>query len=110
MAYDRIWPGRYNVLPFTDTELESEKTTEGAITPPADETPRDSECSAENKKESNGCVLYRGNRVGVCCMIGDSSDFCEGNNPVKCLYGRKPVFNKQSEDPLVERLTNNLFT
>lgn len=109
MAYDCVWSSRYNVLPVADTELESEKRTESVITPPADKTARDSECGTEHERESNGGDTYYGNRVGVCHTMDNDGDFRERNSPVKCLYGRKPIFDEPSEDPLIERLMNNLF-
>lgn len=78
MAYDSVWSSRDDMVPFADTELEGEKASKGAITPPAGETPCDSKCGAQNERESNRSVtnsltdwvlyddLYNGQRV--CCV------------------------------------------
>jgi hypothetical protein len=120
MAYDSVWSSRDNMVPFADTELEGEETSEGAITPPADETPSDSKYGAKNERESNGCItnhvtdrvlwdgLYNGQRVR--CVRGNGSDLCERKNPIKSLQDWKRVYNQSSEDPLIECLVNNLFT
>jgi hypothetical protein len=75
MAYDSVWSCGDNMVSFADTDLECEKATEGAITPPTDETPCDSKCGAQDERESDGRVtnpvtgrvlcngLYNGQRV-----------------------------------------------
>jgi hypothetical protein len=108
MAYDSVWSSRDNMVPFADTELEGEETSEGAITPPADETPSDSKYGAKNERESNGCItnhvtdrvlwdgLYNGQRVR--CVRGNGSDLCERKNPIKSLahYSVNMIVDKQS--------------
>lgn len=119
MTDDSVWSSRDNSVSFANTELEGEITTEGAKTPPADETSYDSKCSAQNERESDGSVadsltdrvLYDSpySRQRVRCARDNGSDLRERNSPINCLHNWKPVSNKLSEDPLIESLVNDFI-
>jgi hypothetical protein len=96
MADKRIWSSGDKLVALADTELECKKTTQSAITPPAEESPRDNKCGAEKESGSNVCApnatKQRPNgildhaRIAVACRARDSDDyFRQRNSPTNDL-------------------------